>query len=228
MTARTPQLRPGYGIPDSRLTALFESLSPVARDRVTWPGDMELVVSAYLSPVALPRSLVTSVRCVVRVSDRIVLVRAPDTLHIWPGGRRLPGESYRATARREVHEETGWQIRERDCQRLGFLHYRMLAPQPADHPFPHPDFLQVVYTAPAWRQDGDAGGEWADLDGWELGHRLATPTEIREAGLPSVQLVFLDAAVVAGGSGQARARAASARPAGLRRGAEREDLPEDR
>ena len=135
------QVRPGYGIPDPRLMALLESLSPAASDRVTWPGDIELDVSAYLSAVTLPRRLVTSVRCIVRVVDRIVLVRAPDTLKIWPGGRRQPGESYRATACREVHEETGWQIRQRDCRRLGFLSYRLLAPQPADHPFPHPDFL---------------------------------------------------------------------------------------
>ncbi|HET8661502.1 MAG TPA: NUDIX hydrolase [Micromonosporaceae bacterium] len=129
-------------------------------------------------------------RCIVRVGGRVVACESPDTWHVWPGGRRLPGEAYETTACREVYEETGWLVDEADLRLLGFLHLRYAAPQPADHPYPHPDFLQLVYTARATRREG-SGSEWTDHDGWERNHRLCTVADLHALGLSAVQHAFL-------------------------------------
>lgn len=121
--------------------------------------------------------------------------------HVWPGGRRLPGETYEMTARREVYEETGWLLDEVDLRRLGFLHFRYVDTQPDDHPYPHPDFLQVVYTGRAHRRDGRAA-DWIDHDGWEQGHRLLTVSDLSGIDLTAVQRVFID--LLAGTSGTDR------------------------
>jgi 8-oxo-dGTP pyrophosphatase MutT (NUDIX family) len=155
-----------------------------------WPGGIAIDVAAYLTPAPLPPELVTSVRCIVRVGDLVVLCQAPDTLHVWPGGRREPGETHEATARREVYEETGWHLDESGLRPLGFLHYRYVEAQPDDHPYPHPDFLQVVYVASATGRDGPAA-DWRDLDGWEQDHRLVPLSELGGLDLPAVQRAFL-------------------------------------
>lgn len=190
MTSR----RPGYGIRHPELLALLAGLTPAAEDRVIWTGTLVLDVAAYPSPVPLPlpTALVTSVRCVVRVGGRIVVCDTPDGAHIWPGGRREPGEAYRATARREVYEETGWLIHEHELRELGFLHYRLVETPPNDHPYPHPDFLQVVYTAAAYDHADTRPADWVDLEGWERRHRLLTPAELYAEGLPPAQRAFLD------------------------------------
>jgi len=188
----TEQLRPGYGSRHPDLDALLSSRTPAAVDRVVWGGDLELEVAAYPKPAPLPSALVTSVRCIVRVGDRIVVCQIPDgPQHVWPGGRREAGEAYRATARREVYEETGWLIDEQDLRALGFLHLRFVLPRPDDHPYPHPDFLQLIYTAPAHQHAADHS-TWTDIEGWEQGHSLLTPTELHATGLQAIQRAFLD------------------------------------
>jgi 8-oxo-dGTP pyrophosphatase MutT (NUDIX family) len=173
------------------LVALLASLRPAVTERITWPGDIVVEVAAYPVPTPVPPDLVTSVRCIVRVGERIVVCRSPDMVHVWPGGRRLPGETYEMTARREVYEETGWLLDEADLRLLGFLHFRYVDPQPDDHPYPHPDFLQVVYTGRAHGRDGRAP-DWIDLDGWEQGHRLLAVSDLRDVDLSAVQRVFID------------------------------------
>jgi len=128
--------RPGYGVRHPDLIALLARLTPAVRQRIIWPGAIPLEVTAYPTPTALPDELITSIRCIVRVNDRIVVCHAPDEQHIWPGGRREPGETYQQTAQREVHEETGWLIDPGDLQPLGFLHFRLIQPPPPDHPYP--------------------------------------------------------------------------------------------
>jgi len=86
-------------------------------------------------------------------------------------------------------------------RRLGFLHFRYVDAQPDDHPYPHPDFLQVVYTGPAHRRDGRAA-DWIDHDGWEQGHRLLTVSDLSGIDLTAVQRVFID--LLAGTSGTDR------------------------
>ncbi len=186
------QRRPGYGIRHPDLAALLTSLKPAVVERVVWPGNTVLDVAAYPTPTPLPAALVVSVRCIVRVGGCIVVCQAPDTQHVWPGGRRLPGETFERTACREVYEETGWLLDEPDLRLLGFLHFRYADVQPDDHPYPHPDFLQLVYVAQAKDRDGEEGTNWVDLDGWEHGHRLHAETGLGSIGLPAVQRAFIN------------------------------------
>jgi ADP-ribose pyrophosphatase YjhB (NUDIX family) len=191
-----PDTRPGFGCRHPDLVALLAALAPAAVDRISWPGELVLAVAAYPVPAPVPQELVTSVRCVVRVGERVVVCETPNDRHLWPGGRRLPGETYEETARREVHEETGWLI---DQPRpLGFLHFRHVDPCPDGYAYPYPDFLQVVFTAPARRRAG--GADWVDLDGWELGHRLCTVSEL--TWINGVERVFLAAATAGRASGR--------------------------
>jgi ADP-ribose pyrophosphatase YjhB (NUDIX family) len=183
--------RPGYGTRHPALVAVLARLRPAATERIVWPGDIAIDAAAYPGPTPVPADLVVSVRCIVRVGGRVVVCESPDTTHAWPGGRRVAGETYEMTARREVHEETGWLIDVASLRPLGFLHMTYVDPQPADHPYPHPDFLQVVYTATADTRDGGDGTEWTDLDGWEMSHRLHTLSELDGLGLSAVQHAFL-------------------------------------
>lgn len=88
--------------------------------------------------------------------------------------------------------ETGWLLDEDNLRLLGFLHYRMLDPLPADHPYPHPDILQLVYTAQATQHSGDSSLGWVDTEGWEQEHHLLTHAEVTAAAIPDTQLAFLD------------------------------------
>lgn len=183
--------RPGYGTRHPDAVTLLATLTPLAVSRVTWPGFSELEVASYRDTTPLPDFLVTSVRCIVRVGDRVVVCHTPNGPHILRGGRREPGESHTATACREVHEETGWLLDEDDLRPIGFLHHRTLDPVPADHPYPHPDFLQLVYTAHAVRHAGGKWSSWSDTEGWEQRHDLLTVEEVRRLPVPSVHLSLL-------------------------------------
>ena len=144
-------MEPGFGSRHPAIGSLLETAPPaVAVEQTSWyDGAMPLRVSAHLGQCELPELLVSSVRCMVQVDDNIVVCTTPDGADPWPGGRREPGESYWQTARREVYEETGWLIRAEGFEMLGWLHFECLCPLPDDHPYPHPDFLQVVYAAVA-------------------------------------------------------------------------------
>lgn len=192
--------RPGFGVPHPELVALLSTLKPAATDRVVWGSGVVLDVAAYPVWTPLPTVLVTSVRCIVRVGGAVVVCRVPGGLHPWPGGRREPGESYEETARREVYEETGWLLDEGSLRPLGFLHYRHVEPPPAGHPYPHPDFLQVVFTGVAGERAGGAA-EWVDLDGWEQGSWLVDVKELEKLGFSPTQWVFLRAATATGTEG---------------------------
>jgi 8-oxo-dGTP pyrophosphatase MutT (NUDIX family) len=114
------------------------------------------------------------------VRDLIVICETPNgTWHPWPGGRREAGESYEETAYREVHEETGWLLNLETAEYIGWLHLEHLAAPPEDHPFPHPDFLQVVFVAGSTSRDGDEGNDWIDTEGYELRSRLVSIDEAR-------------------------------------------------
>lgn len=163
-----------------------------------WYGvHLPLRVAAHLDaagtgPAALPDGLITSVRCLVGVGDALVVCETPRDVHVLPGGRREPGESLRATAVREVREETGWVIGEDDLVRLGFLHFEHLAPPPADYAYPSPDFLQVVYTVrlPA---GAPAPHGWTDEEGWETRSRPVARADLAGLPLSALQHVFIDA-----------------------------------
>jgi 8-oxo-dGTP pyrophosphatase MutT (NUDIX family) len=180
---------PGYGFSHPDVLAVLRAATPMAAERIVWPGGLLLDLAAYSPLPPLPSEFVTSVRCLVRVDDRVVVCHAPDGPHIWPGGRREGGESYRATARREVYEETGRTIDEKALRPLGFLHYRYVEARPDDHPYPHPDFLQIVYAT----RIGDVGDPgWIDVDGREQGHHLHPLDDLDGLSISAPQRAFLD------------------------------------
>jgi ADP-ribose pyrophosphatase YjhB (NUDIX family) len=146
---------------------------PLATHRTAWAnGALPLEISAYAGADELPGELVTSVRCIVVVGDRLILCSNEDGVHPWPGGRREGAESYLDTAVREVHEETGWRLDRPSFQRLGWLHLRHLGACPPDYPYPYPDFLQLVFAATARQSDADSPAGWKDLDGHEQSSAL--------------------------------------------------------
>jgi 8-oxo-dGTP pyrophosphatase MutT (NUDIX family) len=186
-----PARQPGYGLPHPDVLEVLRSTEPVATERIVWPGGLLLDLAAYVPLRSLPSRFVTSVRCLVQVGDRVIVCHAPDGPHIWPGGRRMAGESYRATARREVYEETGRTIDEHLMRPLGFLHYRYVEPQPEDHPYPHPDFLQIVYAARIDDRGEAREHGWTDLDGREQGHHLHPLNELDNLPVSAPQRAFL-------------------------------------
>jgi 8-oxo-dGTP pyrophosphatase MutT (NUDIX family) len=163
------------------MTALLEACESAASGEVAWMGGrLVLRVTAYTQPADLPEELVTSVRCIVHVDNRIVVCENESGFHIWPGGGRKPGETFADTARREVHEETGWLIDESTIRTLGWLHHEHINPAPDGHPYPHPDFLNPVLSARARERDGGEAAEWSDIEGYEVASRLVTVDRARK------------------------------------------------
>jgi hypothetical protein len=76
---------------------------------------------------------------------------------------------------------------------LGWLHLECLRAMPDDHPYPHPDFLQVVYTATATRQQPPPEAGWVDVDGWVESSRVLTIAEARSVVTVPCAGPFLDA-----------------------------------
>lgn len=171
-------MRPGWGLRHPAMTKLLVSteVSPAAVQETAWAnGAVPLRVAAHTRTAELPDELVLSVRCIVLVEkDIVVCSNRDDILHPWPGGRREGKETLVETASREVHEETGWLIDPRSLRRLGWLHFEHLREQPVDHPWPHPDFLQVVHAGRALDRDGGADVEWTDAEGYELSSQRMT------------------------------------------------------
>ena len=156
---------------------------PSAVVEASWAqGAMPVRISAYLGIADIPDELITSVRCLVQVGAKVVVCTNRDGIsHPWPGGKREPGETNRATAIREVHEETGWLVEETSLHQLGWLHLEYLRPLPDDHPFPHPDFCQVVLAGRATKRAGEHAASWTDTDGYEISSQLMTVQDAWQA-----------------------------------------------
>lgn len=170
--------RPGWGVRHPDLTAVLGVEEPAAVMEQTWGIGQAVRLAAYTGIAELPTEIVTSIRCIVRVGDEIVVCKNRDGFsHVWPGGRREPGETHAETACREVMEETGWTLDPATLELLGWLHMETLEPQPADHPFPHPDFLQYVYTGRAAAGAAGRNPEWTDTDGYEVSSCLMSIDE---------------------------------------------------
>jgi ADP-ribose pyrophosphatase YjhB (NUDIX family) len=153
---------------------------------VAWPP-LQLRVRTYLTTTLPPLDLISSVRALVRRGNDIMVVRDPISVHILPGGRREEGETLLQTVQREVLEETGWTIR--DTRLLGFVHFHHLTPKPADHRYPYPDFLHVIYAATAERYDALQ----RESDGYELDARLLPLDTIAALRLSQGERVLLAA-----------------------------------
>jgi hypothetical protein len=196
MTSMTTSVdRPGFGERHPDLATLLALQTPVATHETSWLGGaIPLRISAYMTPSNLPDELVSSVRCVVRVGDLIVLCENADGAHPLPGGRRHAGESFVATAAREVREETGWLINRDSLRLLGWLHLEHLGPRRLHDPYPYPDFLQVVFCGTATDRDGGRDVAWTDTEGYELRSSLVTVDEARRrTSTDLLAPVFLDA-----------------------------------
>jgi ADP-ribose pyrophosphatase YjhB (NUDIX family) len=176
-------VHPGWGLRHPALLAVLAATAPVAVAESSWhDGRMPVRISAYVGAVDLPGELVTSVRCLVQVGGNVVVCTNRDGIsHPWPGGRRRPDETLLATAVREVHEETGWLVEPGSLRQLGWLHLEHLAPLPRDHPYPHPDFCQVVLSGRASERDGGLAVNWTDRDGYEISSQLMTINDAIQA-----------------------------------------------
>jgi ADP-ribose pyrophosphatase YjhB (NUDIX family) len=121
---------------------------PQLQDSAVWGnGALHLRIIVYLGQEPPPLTYVTSVRGIVFRDGMVLVLRNRDALHIVPGGRRETDETLEETLRREVLEETGWTLHAPTM--LGFMHFHHLSPKPPDYPYPHPDFMQIVYMARA-------------------------------------------------------------------------------
>lgn len=165
-------------MPDVEFTELLAVNSPVASSRLSWMnGAMPLRLDAYFGDAMPPDDLIVSVRCIVRVGRKVLLVEnSGGERHVVPGGHRNPGETYAETALREVHEETGWSVDPESLRQLGWLHFRQLGPLPAGSFEPHPDFVHLVLTGVGTHRDGH---DWTDVEGVEISSHLVTVDEAR-------------------------------------------------
>jgi 8-oxo-dGTP pyrophosphatase MutT (NUDIX family) len=182
--------RPGFGVRNEELLEVLRALQTAASDRVHVHPGVSLEVAAYTTPVVLTEELVSSFRCQDSVGSRFVLCHTPNGRHLVPGGRRKAGESHAETACREVHEETGWLVDPADLRELGFFHYRFLD-SPVDRNLPHPDFLQIIFTAEARSRDRSQGTDWADVLGWEQRSELKTAAELDAIEIGAHERAFL-------------------------------------
>lgn len=150
----------------------LEALTPICDQVERWTLS-RMRMRTFVGDADWPPELVTSARAVVFKGSRVVVVRQTSgERHIRPGGRIEPGETIEATARREVLEETGWELGR--MTPLGFQHFRHLDAQPPTHPGPWRDFVQPVFIAEATRYQRGA----MDRSQIEAGARL---TSIRRA-----------------------------------------------
>ena len=133
----------------------------------------------FLGDEPLPPERTGSVRCIVRVGDRIVVCDTPNGPHTWPGGRIEPGESHAECAAREVWEETGWRIDVTTMRRVGHLEV-----QPWN-------VVQPIYVVDGVSCDDEG---WRDTEGWELGSELCTVDDaIGRVGRDGVNAAILGA-----------------------------------
>jgi 8-oxo-dGTP diphosphatase len=121
---------------------------PLAEETTIWgAGRFAFRVTGYLTSELPPLESITSVRGLVFRGDSMLCLSEPEGIHLFPGGRREPGEALEETLRRELLEEAGCRLAE--VSLLGFMHFHHLNPAPPGYPYPYPDFLQLVYVAAA-------------------------------------------------------------------------------
>jgi 8-oxo-dGTP pyrophosphatase MutT (NUDIX family) len=173
-----------------KIQQFLRQYQPQAEEVTVWGDKFPLRVISYFCDQLPPLEFVTSVRGIVLRDNEVLVLRNRDETHIVPGGRREAGEQPADTLRREILEETGWLTG--DNQLLGVWHFHHLAPKPADFPYLHPDFLQLIYTTKALSHAPEA----KQPDDYELEYRFVPIEEVMklEFRQPS-QVKFLKLAV---------------------------------
>jgi ADP-ribose pyrophosphatase YjhB (NUDIX family) len=170
------------------LAAFLENRTPVARETIVWDDTYRFDVDSYLDTSLPPDRFVTSVRGIVLRGDLVLVQRDLSGQHIEPGGQRETGETFEATLRREIQEETGWSVA--SARLLGFTHFHHLNPKPLDYRYPHPDFLQVLYLVEAGAFTPHARLD----DGFELDTIFLPIAEVRALPLTKHEEVYLEGA----------------------------------
>jgi ADP-ribose pyrophosphatase YjhB (NUDIX family) len=134
---------------------------PDAQEMLQWAA-MQLRLNTYVGAYEPPDAYVTSVRCVVLREGAVLVVRDPTGIHITPGGRREPGETYIETLQREVLEETGWLVT--GLQPLAIRHFHHCTPKPDGYLYPYPDFFHLIFAGAATEHRPHR----REVGGWEL------------------------------------------------------------
>jgi len=141
---------------EQELETFYAGRTPFAEEEAHWGkgGSISLHVAAYNTGSLPPLAYVTSVRALVLRGDALLILHTPEEMAILPGGRREAGETLEQTVRRELREETGWEVRLGPV--LGSIYFHHLGPKLPAYRFPYPDFLNVVYLAEAVAYDAAA------------------------------------------------------------------------
>lgn len=174
------------------LAELLAADPTIASCRLSWmDGAMPLRLDAHFGAALPPDDLIVSVRCIVRVGDRVVLVEnSAGDRHVVPGGHREAGETHAETAIREVHEETGWSVDPESLRQLGWLHFAQLGPRPSGSYDPHPDFVHLVMSGVGTHRDSP---DWTDIEGVEISSQLVSIDEARRESANELHdRLFLD------------------------------------
>jgi 8-oxo-dGTP diphosphatase len=175
---------------DTELAAFLDRHAPGCEESAVWcNGSLPLRVTAYLGSELPPMAFVTSIRSLVFQEDSLLVLRNRDGTHILPGGRREDGETIEATLHRELLEETGWTVTRPAM--LGWMHFHHLAPKPREYPYPHPDFVQIVYMAEAVC----AVPAVRPADEYEQECSFRPIMEVRALDLAPAERLYLDAAL---------------------------------
>jgi 8-oxo-dGTP diphosphatase len=170
------------------LAEFLKSCPEYVQERIQW-GPLYFSVQSYVCTDFPFSDLVTSVRAIVFHKEQILVVRDPESTHIIPGGRCMPGETWPETLRREIAEETGWKIS--DLSPLGVKHFHHLTLKPPDYKFPYPDFYQVIFLAKTVEFDPTL----LDPERYELEGSFQSPTKIEKLKLTPGERHFLMAAL---------------------------------
>jgi 8-oxo-dGTP pyrophosphatase MutT (NUDIX family) len=188
-------IQPGFGlsglVANMPLAHFLMQHPPQVRETAVWNnGAMPLEINYMITSQFPPLEYVSSVRCIVFRQNELLVIHDPNgSKYVVPGGRSEPGESVEETGRREVLEETGWKLGEMTM--VGVVHFHHLAPCPPNHPYPCPDFLQLIYRA-------EAQSFYADLvqtDEYVNGSKFYAISDVVRLGLPQGQLLLLNAAI---------------------------------
>jgi ADP-ribose pyrophosphatase YjhB (NUDIX family) len=170
------------------LAAFLAQHTPARERRVNW-GDLPLRARAYLTADRPPLTYVSSARAVVMGEGSVLVIHNGDERHVLPGGRCEEGESAEETLRREILEETGYEIQE--PRLLGFLHFRHLGAMPEGYAYSYPDFLQLVYVARVGRFLPDR----AVHDPYVTGSEMVQVEDLDALPIPEEERVFLATAL---------------------------------
>ena len=175
------------------LTSFLGRRTTFASEAASWSWEehpLPLEVQHYVSEELPLERFITSVRAVVFREDSVlVLTDRKGDRFIAPGGRRNPGESLEETARREVFEETGWTLG--TLYLLGFSHFHLLSRPPSDYPYPHPDFVHLIYMGEALHHQLNR----AVRDDWVVGSDLVPIERVKHLEMGEAQPLLLAQAV---------------------------------